>query len=548
MKADYIKEIVGKIHDLPYKAILFDGTWGIGKSYAVNEALEGIDNVCKISMFGLSNASQIYHEVLFQLALKNSIGGRIGKIAKNIWNGLSTVWEKAAQAKDVINSIAKEREVFLMLAKEFNSQHLIIIDDLERIGRGVSLEEVFGIIEELKQCNYVKVILVAHIEELTDENKKLFEKYNEKVIDRIYHITERPQKVNWGKLKIHAGFIEEFLNIHKVKNLRTLQKAQNFYDDVRLYCGNIADEDFLNEVRLICFAIVVECTDNLYYKEHDKSKLDDTAKYSLELNNELMSRIKNYLWGIRSNNNFVEMLLEYYKNEREMDAAEVDAAYKLFEKAGHKPDYLKSDEEIRRLLPKLNENINSTQNLVELNKFADSYMVWSDTVQIDNTSVLETYRKRLRGILENLPSDEKETVLSHGHFVFFIESEKVKAIYLEEIDNMKKGTIIFYIKYLKEKTKGKEAYNYSNRLRDYYDSNSYKDIIKECVEPLYNKKSFPIDMADEKQYHTCFNIMYVLYHADKDKFLKYCDDLIKNCDKMSAKRVKDLTEEIMKTY
>ena len=82
MQADYIKKIVKDVERLPYKAILYDGTWGIGKSYAINEALAGNANVCKISMFGLNNASQIYHEVLFQLALKNNIGGKIGITAK----------------------------------------------------------------------------------------------------------------------------------------------------------------------------------------------------------------------------------------------------------------------------------------------------------------------------------------------------------------------------------------------------------------------------------------------------------------------------------
>ena len=37
MKADNIKNIISDIDHLPYRAILFDGTWGIGKSYAVNE-------------------------------------------------------------------------------------------------------------------------------------------------------------------------------------------------------------------------------------------------------------------------------------------------------------------------------------------------------------------------------------------------------------------------------------------------------------------------------------------------------------------------------
>ena len=60
MKADNIKNIISDIDHLPYRAILFDGTWGIGKSYAVNEALEANPNVCKISMFGLKDPKQIY--------------------------------------------------------------------------------------------------------------------------------------------------------------------------------------------------------------------------------------------------------------------------------------------------------------------------------------------------------------------------------------------------------------------------------------------------------------------------------------------------------
>ena len=272
MQADYIETIVKKLNELPYKAILFDGTWGIGKTYAINKALENNGNVCKVSMFGLNSASQIYHEVLFQLALKNSVGGKIGKIADDIMGSLSVVWEKAEQAKDIFHTIAKERELFLLLSKGFKSLHIVVIDDIERISDKVNLEEVFGIIEELKQCPYVKVILVAHTGEIKGRNKELFEKYNEKVIDRIYHITEMPEKVNWGELKIHAGFVKDFLSNYRVKNLRTLEKAQHFFDDVQLYCSDIKNELFINEIRLICFAIVVESTDELFLKIYNKQR------------------------------------------------------------------------------------------------------------------------------------------------------------------------------------------------------------------------------------------------------------------------------------
>ena len=172
MRADKIKTIIGNINDLPYKTILFDGTWGVGKSYAVNEALAGNPDVCKISMFGMTDARQIYHEVLFQLALKNNVGGKIGEIANNIIEGAAKVWDKVGQARDVVQNIANERELFLLLSKEFTFLHIVVIDDLERMNSNMNLEEIFGIIEELKQCNYVKVILVANTAEMSKDQKR----------------------------------------------------------------------------------------------------------------------------------------------------------------------------------------------------------------------------------------------------------------------------------------------------------------------------------------------------------------------------------------
>lgn len=44
----------------------------------------------------------------------------------------------------------------------------------------MNLEEIFGIIEELKQCNYVKVILVANTAEMSKDKKEIFDKYSER--------------------------------------------------------------------------------------------------------------------------------------------------------------------------------------------------------------------------------------------------------------------------------------------------------------------------------------------------------------------------------
>ena len=542
MQADYIKTIIGKIEQLPYNVILFDGTWGIGKTYAINEVLEDNDNVCKISMFGLSDANQIYHEVLFQLALKNSIGGKIGEIANDFLEGISKVWEKAGQAKDVINNIAKERELFLLLSKTFKALHIVVIDDLERCSDKINMEEVFGIVEELKKCAYVKVIMVAHIEKIVGSNKEVFDKYNEKVIDRIYHITEIPKDINWGNLKIHAEFITEFLTHHKVKNLRTLEKAQRFFDDVKWYCDNISDERFISEIRLICFAIVVETIDKLYYQDKDAN---NTSKQGLlDIHNKIEHRVGKYLRGALSSKNLIISLLQYYDNEVIINREIFYFYYKLFLEAGNKANYYRTDEEIRIVLPNLRNRMNEADSIAELNRFADEYMVWSDILGEDNSSVLQEYKDKLQEMLQNSIQDGEEKILDYGVLIFHLSSNKIEEAYSEEIVKMREHMIHTYIMYLQETTKGKRAYDYSYKLKQNFESSYYRDIIIRAAEYLYNRKSFPVDEIDETRYYTCYNIMYMLYKMDEDKLSHYCDELIKECDCMSSHRVKVILEKL----
>ena len=45
---------------------------------------------------------------------------------------------------------------------------------------------------------------------------------------------------------------------------------------------------------------------------------------------------------------------------------------------------------------------------------------------------------------------------------------------------------------------------------------------------------------------SCYNIMYVLYHSDAEKFLQYCEKIKEDCDNMSRHRIDVLIEEIVK--
>ena len=107
MRADYIKEIIGKYGDLSYKCILFDGSWEDGKSYTINQALTDNKNACNLSIFGIKDAQEIYHEAFFQLMLKDK--KKISEMASRIIDVGSDISEKINVAKKVGHSSYSHR-------------------------------------------------------------------------------------------------------------------------------------------------------------------------------------------------------------------------------------------------------------------------------------------------------------------------------------------------------------------------------------------------------------------------------------------------------
>lgn len=540
MKADYIKEIIKKYDKMPYDCILIDGTWGIGKTYAIKDALKERKNVCFVSLFGMKDVQQIFHETFYQLGLKDKNG--IQKIISRLIDVVAVFSKKVGVAKGILESIIKEKELFFELTKTFQELHIIVIDDLERMNDSISMEEMFGIIDEIKRCNYVKVILVANTSEI--RNKEVFEKYSEKVIDRIYQMTEHTDNIAWSKLNINCGFINQFLKVHKVRNLRTLQKAQNLYDDVRLQLKDEYMDAFYDEIRLACYGIVVESTDGLYYRENEDTNNDPVSNVTFNLTNRLEFRIKNhYLRGVRISGNMVDIIQKYYENKAEINAEEVDGEYQIFLHAGDKANYYKSDEEMKLVLPKLAENIRTENNIGKLIKYADEYLIWSEHLELDTKQILMEYEQKIHDMIYAEVVNGKLDYLSYTIDIH-IQSETNRNIINKLIQDIKIELVRLYVQYLSEDTHGDLAYDYSYNLRNFMNNTYYKKAVSGNIDELYNKKSFPIDDVTETQYRTSYNIMNVMYMENRERFLQYCNELKKSCDHMARHRIDVLLKEI----
>ena len=341
MNADYVENIIRNIDKQSYKCILVDGAWGIGKSYVVEKALEDKkDRTCMVSLFGMEDVQQIYHEILYQLLLHTSNGGKIVEFLKDSFRILGNFDDRAKSVSTILESHFSEEDMVNSITRKFDEGHIVVIDDLERCKESIELRDFFGVVEKLKSNNHIQVILIANSEEITD--KKDFEKYREKVIDRTFTITENSKSANWSKLGIQGDFADELCKNHPIKNLRTLQKAQDFYNDVKQYAKSIHDEMFMNEVRLICFAIVIEDTDKLYYKplteEETKSEFDKTVR---TLQNYFESRVKQYLLGIKSSDALINELYSYYESKRLLTEEDLKVQHKLFVEVGIKTSVYK---------------------------------------------------------------------------------------------------------------------------------------------------------------------------------------------------------------
>lgn len=183
-------------------------------------------------------------------------------------------------------------------------------------------------------------------------------------------------------------------------------------EDVWRHCNDITDKEFRDEVRLACFAIVVEDIEKLYENEPG-IKVEENKNYQTteetEKSSVLISRLKFYdEKEITGATQLRSVLARYYKNDAMLTSEKMKSEYKAFRRSGGSSNYYKSEKEIEEIIEILRE-----------------------------------------GALQ-----QKE--------------------------------------------------------------------------------------LDESKYYVCRNIMYILYHQDRERFLKYTENLTHTCDRMARRRIKDI--------
>lgn len=548
MNADYVENIIRNIDKQSYKCILVDGAWGIGKSYVVEKALEDKkDRTCMVSLFGMEDVQQIYHEILYQLLLHTSNGGKIVEFLKDSFRILGNFDDRAKSVSTILESHFSEEDMVNSITRKFDEGHIVVIDDLERCKESIELRDFFGVVEKLKSNNHIQVVLIANSEEITD--KKDFEKYREKVIDRIFTITENSKSANWSKLGIQGDFADELCKNHPIKNLRTLQKAQDFYNDVKQYAKSIHDEMFMNEVRLICFAIVIEDTDKLYYKplteEETKSEFDKTVR---TLQNYFESRVKQYLLGIKSSDALINELYSYYESKRPLTEEDLKVQHKLFVEVGIKPNFYKTDDEIAEYLKSWKEKLTDVKTSYDLTMTANELDTWWCVLNDDDGELLDTYKSMLMTVFaEEFSGEGVKRVSSYDSQYFMNINQSISESYNEVLRTARENLADKYIEYLRKRIDDKCSEEYAGQLSIWhFERARMSDILEGKLDEFLDRKYFPLAPMNQYKENSSYTLLAILFDARKEQLFEKYEELKPTFSKMDRYRTEHYFE-VMRT-
>lgn len=238
------EEMVRFINGDQPEVLCIYGGWGVGKTFAWQQAVsaQGAENhkfcgeYSYVSLFGLSSIDEV----------KGAIFSRARKIvsAPNVWTSQS-----ADRALDLIRKhsdrIPKIGGFFggkgqalasVIDDMKFDAvkRYLICFDDIERMSNNISLGDLLGLANYLRDERECKICLLLNSDQLSGINKQIFENQFEKVVDEYLKYEPNSDELVEIALKDEAlsKIYGDIISSLGIQNLRIIKKSKVMADRV----------------------------------------------------------------------------------------------------------------------------------------------------------------------------------------------------------------------------------------------------------------------------------------------------------------------------
>ncbi|MCK4155235.1 KAP family NTPase [Ralstonia pseudosolanacearum] len=220
------------------EVLAISGRWGVGKTYALQSIVNryagtgSLGRYSYVSAFGVKSIGDLRSAILIKTrplpVPKDGLAIAIGRTETAFSKGRGkAIWEAIRALTDRIPYVGKPVTVLLeTIATSLINKTVVCIDDIERLGSGVTMDELMGLVSELKFESHCKFILLFNEEQL-GEREAQYRRASEKVVDKkLSFVTSPEDAIEMGlpqqtPLRDYAASCIQKLGI---SNIRTVQK------------------------------------------------------------------------------------------------------------------------------------------------------------------------------------------------------------------------------------------------------------------------------------------------------------------------------------
>ncbi|WP_186019065.1 P-loop NTPase fold protein [Burkholderia gladioli] len=235
MSQKHVRDVITEFIDSEAPEVLaVCGGWGVGKTFAIKSIIaqyrgtKSLKKYAYVSVFGAPSLSSIKSTIVTTqrtLPLKTEqVDSKRDKIGSRF-----SAREWVNQFRD-INTLGFKHIVVAaeMVLASMAQDMLIVIDDVERLSKAISMRDLMGLVSELKEQHRCKVILILNNEKLNN-NREEFDEYREKVIDQNLNFTLAPSEA--GELGLSNDtplrhFTIDNIGKLEISNIRIIKKIE----------------------------------------------------------------------------------------------------------------------------------------------------------------------------------------------------------------------------------------------------------------------------------------------------------------------------------
>ncbi len=243
-----LSKLLKKTDNQNHQAIALVGDWGIGKTFLWQEFYDNhkislnYDKYAYVSLFGVSSLEELKLKIVTE-----TISIRSGeRLKKYIIPGVKKLIRLLPLGRFSHSgvSLGISSSVVSGLLLSGLKDTLVCLDDLERRGKNLPIEEVIGLVNYLREEKDCSVVCLLNRDEINDEQ---YDNYKEKVFTYELSIDDSLdlllEKIVGNFPENSREIIRRFYSIFDIKNIRFYERVIELYN---AFIANLSDKNLIN--------------------------------------------------------------------------------------------------------------------------------------------------------------------------------------------------------------------------------------------------------------------------------------------------------------